>query len=88
MSRIVYFIVAKETWYTGSKTERILEVVHQARKLIGWFLKKLDYWLFSLVDQWGKRIKQEGKENIGASDYDVIGLQSGWMAIGLLSDKV
>ena len=46
-SRIVYFIVAKETWYTGSKTERILEVVHQARKLIGLFLKMLDILLFS-----------------------------------------
>ena len=68
--RIVYFIVAKETWYTGSKTERILEVVHQARKLIGWFLKKLDF--FSLDDQWEKRNQAKGKKSIGASDYDVL----------------
>ena len=68
--RIVFFIVAKETWYTGSKTERILEVVHQARKLIGWFLKKLD--LFSLDGQWEKRNQAKGKKSIGASDYDVL----------------
>ena len=85
LSRIVYFIVAKETWYTGSKTERILEVVHQARKLIGLFLKMLDILLFS---DWSfcwpmskAPIKQKGKEIIGASDYDVIGLQLLWVIL-------